>query len=157
MSFTYFDYLINNLMMPVFAIAFILVPLFTLITSTLKYYAKNKTFDTTHLPVKILFCVALIALLVIMSGVLRLGGLHLITERPSHAVTITGTIEDVDILSSFEGPKYSTGSEASYGVRFTVNGVQCLSMAKGDFELGDTVSITYMPKSSFVLNMEHIE
>ena len=157
MSFTYFDYLINNLMMPVFAIAFILVPLFTLITSTLKYYAKNKTFDTAHLPVKILFCVALIALLVIMSGVLRMGGLHLITERPSHAVTITGTIEDVDILSSFEGPKYSTGGEASYGGRFTVNGIQCLSMAKGDFELGDTVSITYMPKSSFVLNMEHIE
>lgn len=48
MSFTYFDYLINNLMMPVFAIAFILVPLFTLITSTLKHYAKTKTFDTTH-------------------------------------------------------------------------------------------------------------
>ena len=39
------------------------------------------------------------------------------------------------------------------GVIFTINGVRCRAIAKGLFEIGDNVEVTYLPKSAYVLKL----
>ena len=45
--------------------------------------------------------------------------------------------------------KYATGT-----VTYTVDGVELKGMAKGTLEAGDEVTVTYLPKSGYVLSIE---
>ena len=82
------------------------------------------------------------------------GGLHLITERQKDAVTVEGTLELVEPHSIWTGIRYTSNGESSSGYKYVVNGQTLTGMARGTLEAGDEVTVTYLPKSGFVLSIE---
>lgn len=155
MTFAYSEYLFNNLVLPVFALVFIAVPVFKLLFRLIGQLVRGESLDFGDSKAVLLF-VLMIAIAVILCNILLHGGIHLIYERADDSVTVQGTIEDVQPCSIFSSPKYNTNKENSNGYLLTIGNVTCTSMALGDLEVGDMVSVVYMPKSGFVLSIEEI-
>lgn len=155
MIFSYWDYFVSNLMLPVFALAFIAVPVFNMVRRVLLQVANGEPIDMGGAKMVILF-VLLIAIAVILANFIFHGGIQLVFDRPSKAVTVEGTIQDIDALNALEGVRYSSNDEMSYGYTYTIDGVTCTGMAKGTLEVGDAVIATYLPKSGFVLSIDEL-
>ena len=154
MVFGYWDYLMNNLLLPVFGLAFIAVPTFRLVMRLLEQYATGRrrvNWDGQS----IVFFVAMVVIGVLLArNLVTGGGLHLITERPKAAVTVEGTLESLKPNSIWTGVRYTSNGEASSGYEYTIDSMTLTGMAKGTLEPGDEVTVTYLPKSGFVLSIE---
>ena len=154
MAFGYWDYFTNNLMLPVFGLAFIAVPTFRLVMRLLEQYATGKrrvNWDGQS----IVFFVAMVIIGVLLAkNLVTGGGVHLIYERPKAAVTVEGTLESVKPHSIWNGIRYTAYGESSSGYAYTIDGQTLTGMAKGTLEAGDEVTVTYLPKSGFVLSIE---
>ena len=154
MSFAYWEYFMSNLMLPVFALAFVAVPTFQLVKRLIEQWAtgRQRVFWDGK---AIVFFVAMILVAVFLGKSLFLdGGIHLIYERPKHAVTVEGALEKIEKHSELRGIRYSAYNESSCGYRYTVDGVEMTGMAKGTLEAGEQVKVTYLPRSGFVLSVE---
>ena len=88
------------------------------------------------------------------------GGIYLINEKEQDAVTIDGRISQINMLNIFEFPELSVHSEnenganhAHNGVEIIVNHIPCVAIDQGPFEIGDTVSVSYLPKSRYILTI----
>lgn len=152
MTFAYSSYLLNNLILPIFGLAFIAIPMFKFISNIIMAKLKGESVSLGDTRMVIL-PILLALLAVILAGILFRGGVHLIYERADDAVTIQGTIEEIDTCSIVEGPQYTVNGERSNGYEITVDGVTCTSMALGTLEVGDEVTVTYMPNSGFILSI----
>lgn len=155
MTFAYSEYLINNLLLPIFALAFIAVPVFKALFRLLGQLVRKESVDFGDSKA-VLLLIALIVVAVILGNILFHGGIHLIYERAASAVTTQGTIEEIQACSILESPKYTAGGESSNGYEITIDGTTCRTMALGSLEVGDEVTVTYMPKSGFVLTIEEV-
>ena len=85
------------------------------------------------------------------------GGIYLGRERVEDAVMLRGNIEEITELNANTHPKLSQPDdsyEESYGVRFTIDGVSCIGISKGELEVGDYVEAMYLPKSGYVLMID---
>ena len=109
----------------------------------------------------IIVTLILVVCLSVSIGQLAHGGWHLVSEKESDAVQISGEIQSIHELDKFSFPYI--GSDDRYyknsgpnGVMVTVNGVKCTTIEKGDFEVGDRVTITYLPRSGYVLSIEKL-
>ncbi len=121
---------------------------------------KKKTFPFPF-PVK-----QLLILIVVLSsidsaclfiGQLKHGGVYLLWEKEVDAIQIQGCITKIDPLNSYSLPiiecdyyeNMKRGDPTGY--EFTINGIQCTAPVKGSLEVGDYVSVTYLPKSGYIL------
>ncbi len=88
-------------------------------------------------------------------GVLLNGGIYLFRENSRYAVCVEGEITEIEDLSQFKFPKMKTeyGYDNKNGVMITVNGVKCQLPTRGEFEVGDTVKVYYLPRSRYVLSI----
>ena len=154
MTFAYWEYLFNNLILPVFALAFIAVPTFRLVMRLLEQYATGEQRVKWDGQSLIFFAAMLVVAVLLGKNLITGGGIHLVTERPEAAVTVEGTLEEVKANSIWNGLRYSAYGESSSGYTYTVNGQTLKGMAKGTLEAGDEVTVTYLPKSGFVLSIE---
>ena len=154
MVFAYWDYLSTNLLLPIFGLVFIAVPVVRLVIRLLEQYATGKkrvNWDGQSL----VFFVAMVVVGIMLGRMLFAGGgIHLITEREKNAVTVEGTLESVESCGILSGVRYSAYGESTSGYYYTVDGMTLTGMAKGDLEAGDRVTVTYLPKSGFVLSIE---
>lgn len=155
MVFAYSEYLFNNLMLPVFALVFIAVPVFRMVGRIIGQLVRKEAVEFGDSKVVLLF-ILLIVVAAILCNILLHGGIHLILERPGSAVTTQGTIEEINACGILESPKYTFSGENSNGYKITIGDVTCTSMALGSLEVGDEVTVTYMPKSGFVLSIEEV-
>ncbi len=90
-------------------------------------------------------------------GQLLYGGIYLLREKETDAVQMQGYISAIEPLGDFSIPiiecdyyenmKYGDPN----GYAFTINGIQCTAPVKGSLEVGDYVSVTYLPKSGYIL------
>ena len=154
MAFSYWEYLIYNLAIPVFGIVFIAVPVFRLVMRLLEQYATGRqrvNWDGQS----VIFFVLMIAIAGLLGWNLVTGGsYHLIYERADDAVTVEGTLDTVTANSIWSGTRYSVNGESSNGYVYTIDGLELKGMAKGTLEAGDDVTVTYLPKSGYVLTIE---
>lgn len=151
MTFAYSEYLIHNLMLPVFAILFAAVPLVRGVSRLLSQAAHGEKVGFGDYRMWILLVLLVVVIIILGHLLLSGGGLHLIYERPGDTVTVEGTIEDIRARGALESPRYAVSGENSYGYEFTVGDVTCVGMARGSLEVGDTVTVTYLPHSALVL------
>ena len=93
-------------------------------------------------------------------------GIHLINEKPQDALVIQGEIEEIKELrnpsihsyKSIEGEefeKYTTALEL-HAHLITISGKKYYFMIKGELKVGDHVEISYLPKSTIVLEVNII-
>ncbi|MDD5864184.1 MAG: hypothetical protein PUD80_06100 [Firmicutes bacterium] len=153
MTFSYFDYLIGNLILPVLCLAFISVPVFRLVQRTARQIARGEKPQLLGDYRMIILLLVMLAVGGIMISFLLRGGIHLVYERPRSAVSVEGTIEEIDRLNAFQNTRYIFNDENSNGYRYTVGGVTCTGIAKGTLNVGDMVTVTYLPKSGFILSI----
>lgn len=156
MTFAYQDYLFNNLLIPVLAVVFICIPLFQMVGRVIRQLVHGERPEFGDAKSKLLLILMVVILVIIISTLFR-GSIHLIYERPGDAVTIEGTIENIDKLSSFEGVRYTSNGETTFGYQYTVDGTVCTGMALGSLEVGDEVTVTYLPNSGYVLEIQQIQ
>ena len=154
MAFSYWEYFIYNLMLPVFGIVFVAVPTFRLVMRLLEQYATGKRRVNWDGQSIVFFVAMLIVAVLLGKNLVTGGGIHLVYERPEAAVTVEGTVEEVKANSIWSGLRYTAYGESSSGYEYTINGETMKGMAKGTLEPGDEVTVTYLPKSGFVLSIE---
>lgn len=152
MTYAYSDYLFNNLIFPIVALAFVAVPVFKMIGRILRQVANHQPVYWGDAGTVVMFA-ALVLVGVIMVVTLLNGGIHLIYERPGDAVTVEGTIEEIHACSALTSPKYFTTSENSNGYELTIDGETCVVHSIGILEVGDQVTATYLPNSGFALEV----
>ena len=88
-------------------------------------------------------------------GRLCYGGIHLLYERETQAITFTGEISEMKELDRYSFPelKNDYGYGETNGVELTIGNVKCAAVTAGQFEVGDEVTITYLPQSGYVLSI----
>ena len=154
MAFAYWEYLFNNLILPVFGLAFIAVPTFRLVVRLLEQYATGKQRVKWDSQSAVFFVAMLVVAVLLGKNLVTGGGIHLVYERPKAAVTVEGTVETVKANSIWTGVRYTAYGESTSGYTYTIDGKELTGMAKGTLEPGDEVTVTYLPKSGFVLSIE---
>lgn len=151
MIFSYYDYLLNNLLLPLAA----LVVMAVLVVRPVAMQGLGSVFQDRRLAalLVVLLAVAALLLLTLTQG----GGLHLLTERPGDAVAAQGTIVELKQGNPLLNPRYSAYDELSSGYRMTLStesgNVTVTIMARGTLAVGDRASVTYLPKSGFALGV----
>lgn len=156
MVFSYWEYFMYNLMLPVFGLAFVAVPVYQLLKRVAEQArtGERRVFWDGK---AILFFVVMIAVGIFLGKSLFFdGGIHLVYEHPKAAVTVEGELEDIKKYSALKGVRYAAYGETSCGYAYTIDGVTVSGMAKGTLEAGDQVRCTYLPKSGFVLSIEEL-
>ena len=154
MAFGYWEYFIYNLMLPVFGLVFIAVPTFRLVMRLLEQYATGRQRVNWDGHSILFFVVMVVVAVMLVKTLITGGGIHLIYERPKAAMTVETTLEAVEPKSIWSGIRYSAYGESSSGYEYTLDGQTLTGMAKGTLEAGDEVTVTYLPKSGFVLSIE---
>lgn len=162
--FAYDDYSRNNLIGPLLIIIFfgiigieniksfplVIKNIFEAIKSKEKY-AVGDVIEEYFLNIFLmLVCVFFIF---INTSILLNGGIYLITERETDAVYTQGVIQSIEQLPQYSAPKYQTNYGTSFGVKVNINGNNYNIITTEEFEIGTNVTIKYLPKSKFVLEM----
>ena len=155
MYFDYDQYVRGCLIVSVFGTMFSLC---IFIVSTYRFalaVKKQSLFD------KVIFLLAILVSVFFLrmdGGILLHGGIHLLTERLSDAVEMRGYISEIERLGRYSFPNLDSEykQDEVNGVEFTIDGIQCTAMAKGNLEVGDYVSVKYLPKSGYVLYISQI-
>ena len=88
-------------------------------------------------------------------GRLLHGGIHLVYERESNVVEFQGEILEIKELGrcSFPELKSEYGHDEKNGVLFVIDGVECTAVTRGTLEVGDNVTVSYLPQSGYVLSI----
>ena len=91
-------------------------------------------------------------------GILLNGGMHLVYERENAAITVSGKIEKITELDENCFPRIKSDYEYSgaNGVEFKIGTAICIGAAPGELEVGDNVTVTFLPNSKYVLFIEEL-
>ena len=154
MTFVFWEYVMYNLMLPLFGIVFIAVPVVRLAMRVLEQYATGRRRVNWDGQTVMFFVVMVLVAGILAVNLFTSGSWHLAHEWPKAAVTEEGTLETVTANSVWSGNRYNYNGESSYGYTYTINGRTLKGMAKGTLEPGDEVTVTYLPKSGYVLSIE---
>ncbi len=81
------------------------------------------------------------------------GGLALRNETETDAVTSSGVIEEIQVLSVYSGQKYRLEDKTTFGARIQVDGELYTVMDAEPLSVGEHIRFVYLPKSHFVLEI----
>lgn len=156
MYFDYDQYVRGCLIVSVFGTMF---SLFIFIASTLRFVLSLKK---QSLYEKVIFLLAILVSVFFLrmdGGILLHGGIHLLTERESDAIEMQGYISEIERLDRYSFPNLDSEykQDEVNGAEFTIDGIQCKAIAKGNLEVGDYVTVKYLPKSGFVLHISKLD
>ena len=127
-----------------------------ILVSAIVHYGKQVKAQNTNGKNTVSFLVAILifGFLIGLNGSrIAHGGMYLINEREQDAMTCVGEITQIRAMNRFEFPELSSEGNTTNGVELTVNGMKYTVILKGSFEVGDTVRITYLPRSRYVLSI----
>ena len=81
------------------------------------------------------------------------GGIYLVVEKEDDAVEIEGMITDMKSINDFSyrwvGLEY--GYDKISGTIFTIDGIKCTAPLNCGLEVGDYVTVRYLPKSGCIM------
>lgn len=155
MSFSYSQYLIECLILPVGIILFSLL----LGCAGVLEFLRSDKFDKGII-IKAGVCLFIcIFFLAINAGVLANGGIKLLADRENHTETVCGEIIAIDGMGRFQFPKMKSdyGYGKTNGVCISVGEIKLKAPTCGNLKVGDNVTVTFLPNSKYVLFIEKIE
>lgn len=151
MTFDYSVYFRQNCVVPLGLAGFCLIVCIIAFVSFFKDRGK-------HLDANGVVIIAIVLFLLSINLVpLFRGGIHLLYEKETDQIQVTGTIEKTMGIDFFTGAKYDTENNNGNGEIIVVNGKKYYLMTYGDFGVGDDVVLDVLPRSGFVLKMEIAE
>jgi len=125
----------------------------------LAYVAWSKKWNWKKYGLHLLMLIGVGVVVSIQIGILYNGGIYLHNENEADAVQMQGEITYIKGLGTFSFPRIhgDYDYEEKHGYEFTINDVQCAFVAKGSLEVGDYVTVKYLPKSGYVLYIAKID
>ena len=154
MHFEYTQYVRGCLIIPIFVSLFALSMLISIASHFLTGIIQQKlsSRDVINLMLAVLVCSFFLCMNV---GRLLYGGIHLTYERESNAVELQGEILEIKKLGRYSFPEFKTkyGYGETNGVQFVIDGVECTAVTRGTLEVGDNVTVTFLPKSGYILSI----
>ena len=151
MTFDYNVYHRQNCIVPLILLAFVIVWIILIVIPLLK---KKKNGSGNTKIRDFLFILFAIPFLIINSIPLMRGGIHLLYEKESVKIQVSGVIEKTEETEHFIRLKYDVENNQGYGEAIVVNGIKYYLMTYGDFSEGDQVDLDVLPRSRFVLKIE---
>lgn len=154
MHFEYTQYVRGCLIIPIFVSLFALSMLISTASHfvTVMIQQKLSSRDVINLLLAVLVCSFFLCMNV---GRLLHGGIHLTYERESNAVELQGEILEIKELGRYSFPELKTeyGYGETNGVQFVIDGVECTAVTRGTLEVGDNVTVTFLPQSGYILSI----
>lgn len=160
MTFSYSEYLEECLVFPA-----ILTVLFLLLFGACVYalfQAKRATKDRKlQIGASVVMLVLVLGLVLSQIYQIHNGGLQLLKESEGDAVVLRGVVQDIRVTEEASvigwlAARTALGSRFMTAYEFQVDGMVCRAPRCGNLQVGDTVSIRYLPHSGFVLYLEQI-
>lgn len=148
MDFDYSQYFEACLLNPIVVSVFFL----TALTPVIIQNIKNFKVSVNKKEVVKFICVLSVFILffTVNAGRLLYGGIYLTFERATDCEVLEGEIEDVQNVNNFLFPITDSGE----AVRFSIQGKECTAFSLGDFQVGDYVTVKYLPRSKYVLSIK---
>ena len=162
MYFYYERYFLECLVLAMGILVFILSMLIRIAYCVLKLSLCNKLSRQDKIK-SVYFSLFLLFFMCMVCGHLSHGGIYLIQEKQTEAVSMRGYITQIDELGIFLLPSiendYNEDKQFGdpQGYEFTINGVQCTAPAKKSLMVGDYVEVEYLPKSGYILYIDKVE
>ena len=163
MVFSYNDYQFHCLMLPLFVIIFFSAAMIYNTVSSLKEITKNGISIEDVFSI-LFFLIIWIFFLRVDGGCLLNGGMYLFSEKEADSCTVVGTIDEITYNDQYSFPNMAKfykqydreGEELShiYGCKIFVDGLSLTIPQRGELNQGDRVSVTFLPKSKYVLEIE---
>ena len=94
--------------------------------------------------------------LVVGGGPLWRGGYHLLYEKESEAVSVTGAVSCISACPSTHGMKYRTDKGTSFGYEIKINDISYIIMDSAGIVKGDIVELMVLPRSNLILEVQSI-
>ena len=152
MTYDYYVYYRQNCIIPLILLFFSSVLFFLQIYSLWK---ERITYSTKDIMVSFLFlCIALFLMIANIVPLVR-GGAYLLVEKEEDAIQVSGEVEGTIEIDFVTGAKYRVENNNGSGEAIVVNGVKYYLTTYGDIQAGDYVTLDVLPRSGFVLKMEH--
>jgi hypothetical protein len=151
MEFDYSEYKTATLQFPMSIV--IVCSLLIIIMIILFYVIGYKKDDRTTLQVIVAFAIPLV--LMIPSILYLSYGLGLMGENESDVVVYSGEI--TEIKSPIKSPRYYYEDKPVTADIVVVDNIEFYFMTSGSLEIGDEITMEYLPQSMFVLKVEKIE
>ena len=154
MHLEYTQYVRGCLIIPIsvslFALSMLISTASHFVTVMIKQKLSSR--DVINLLLAVLVCSFFLCMNV---GRLLHGGIHLIYERESNAVELQGEILEIKELGRYSFPELKTeyGYGETNGVQFVIDGVECTAVTRGTLEVGDNVTVTFLPQSGYILSI----
>lgn len=125
----------------------------------LVYVVLRKQWDWRKYGFQVLWLIGAVVVVCMLIGVLLNGGIYLRDEKETDAIVIQGEISDIRGLGSFSFPvvKGDYEYDKANGYEFIIDGIHCKAVLKGSLEVGDYVTVKYLPKSGYVLYIAKID
>lgn len=154
MHFEYTQYVRGCLIIPIFVSLFALSMLISAASHFVTVITQQKlsSRDVINLLLAVLVCGFFLCMNV---GRLLHGGIHLTYERESNAVELQGEILEIKELGRYSFPELKTeyGYGETNGVQLVIDGVECTAVTRGILEVGDNVTVTFLPQSGYILSI----
>lgn len=159
MSFNYDLYFHENFRLPIIYFTFflicstggIIINLYKLLSRKSK---KNVEYIGKQVILMLFFLGLGIFMTVMYGKILFRGGMYLSEEKESDAVERIGVIEERIVNDSYVGYKYRTEYiRNGWGETVKIDGISYHIVTCGDFDVGDTVVISCLPKSKIILEI----
>ena len=154
MVFDYKIYLNNAFVLPV---AFSLMALFFngyYIINLIFSITKGKRIEVQSILFTLFFFIISCIVTYDNYTILTNGGIYLFSENEDDAVVESGMIESIcepsERITRFK-------SDYGYGADIIINGERYFAMTCKGFNEGDKVTVLYLPKSHFILNIKLLE
>ena len=148
MDFDYSQYFEACLLNPIVVSVFFLSVLTPVIIQNIKKF--KVSVNKKEIIKFVLILGVFIMFFVINASRLLFGGIYLIFERVPDSVILEGEIQAIVEVDNFEFPIIDSGN----AVRFIIQGKECTAISRGDFQVGDYVTIRYLPRSKYVLSIK---
>ncbi len=83
---------------------------------------------------------------------------HLLTERESDAVCLTGKVASInEDYGSLHYPSFTEGEKYSKASIIIIDNEEYYIMSRGELKKGDVIIISYLPDSKIILSWEYSE
>ena len=154
MHFEYTQYVRGCLIIPISVSLFALSMLISTASHFVTVMIRQKL--SSRYVINLLLAVLVCSFFLCMNvGRLLHGGIHLIYERESNAVELQGEILEIKELGRYSFPELKTeyGYGETNGVQFVIDGVKCTAVTRGTLEVGDNVTVTFLPQSGYILSI----
>ena len=155
MNFEFEVYYKNICETPIFTLVMTLVVLLCALTIVLYRAIKKKGTFKKDIVWIMIFLIINVSSFQNKIVELKSGGIYLLDETIEDAISKTGKIEDICAPSN--RAFHFKGTNVNGAADITINGEIYLIEEVGNFGVGDTVTITYLPKSKVVLSIYHAE